>query len=53
MREESETFDSLAVSIERHLDCWDRLTRETVIHAWKDANPLLRGLRNSPGTVDV
>jgi hypothetical protein len=53
MREEPESYDSLAVALERHLDCWDRLTRETVIHAWKDANPLLRGLRNWPGTASV
>ena len=46
MREEPESYDNLAVAIERRMDCWDRLTRETVIHAWKDANPLLRGLRN-------
>ena len=68
MREEPESYDSLQspssvhatcldytrqYRFERHVDCWDRMTRVTVIHAWKDANPLLRGLRNWPGTASV
>ena len=53
MREEPKSYDSLEVTIERHLNCWDRLTRETDIHAWKDADPLLSGLRNWPGTASV
>ena len=51
IREEPEQFDSLAKAIERYLSCWRRLSRQTVQHAWKEAIPLLRGLRNAPGTA--
>ena len=53
MREEPESYDSLAVAIERHLDCWAKLTRSTEYHAWTEANPLLRGLRDWPGRVSM
>ena len=30
MREEPESYDSIATAIERHLDCWDKVTRSRV-----------------------
>jgi hypothetical protein len=53
LREEPESYDSLADAIKRHLDCWDKVSRETVLRAWQQANPLLRGLRNEAGRMTV
>lgn len=52
LRVTPEVNDSIPLAIERYLDAWDALKRETVIHAWKEAVPLLTGLRNHVGTVD-
>ena len=46
VREEPEVYDSLALAIERYLCAWRSMTRENVQHAWREANPLLQGLRN-------
>ena len=39
-------YDSLALAIERYLRAWRSMTRKNVQHAWREVNPLLRGLRN-------
>ena len=48
VREEPEVYDSLALAIERYLHAWRALTKDNGQHAWKEANPLLQGLRNQP-----
>jgi hypothetical protein len=53
IREEPTVFDSLPLAIERYLRCWRRMSRETVVHAWQEAVPLLQGLRNEPGRIAV
>ena len=40
-REEPEKWDSLVVSMERYLDAWAQLDRDTVRKAWVDAVPKL------------
>jgi hypothetical protein len=53
LREEPEVYDSLPRAIERYLRCWRRMTRETIKKAWVQAVPLLKGLGNVEGSVDV
>jgi len=52
IRETPEVNDSIPLAIERYLDAWHALRRETVQHAWKEAVPLLKGLRDQVGSVD-
>lgn len=53
LREDPEVYDSVPRAIERYLRCWGRITRQTVQHAWVEAVPLLKGLRNDKGSVTV
>ena len=52
LRATPEVNDGIPLALERYLDAWDALRRETVVHAWKEAVPLLKGLRNHVGSVD-
>ena len=53
LREEPEVYDSVARAIERYLRCWGKITKQTVSKSWVKAVPLLKGLRDAKGSVDV
>ena len=46
VRKEPEVYDSLPLAIERYLRAWRSMTRKNAQHAWRESNPLLRGLRD-------
>jgi hypothetical protein len=53
LRGEPEVYDSVPRAIERYLTCWGRISRQTIQKSWVKAIPLLKGLRNAKGSVDV
>jgi hypothetical protein len=53
LREEPEVYDNVPRAIERYLRCWRKISRQTIQKSWVKAVPLLKGLQNAKGSVDV